>query len=92
MSADTLIPEDIMATAAELVNATIRTYERNEFANNSRDAIAKAILAERERCATIAEGDAKSFDFQAALADGDDMIVGAQTARIAIAHAIRGEA
>ncbi|MBY5692018.1 hypothetical protein HFO41_24870 [Rhizobium leguminosarum] len=44
-----IIPEDIMAIAAELANATIRNYERNERANVARDAIAKAILAERER-------------------------------------------
>lgn len=76
MSADTKIPEDIMATAAELVNATIRNYERNEFANISRDAIAKAILAERERCAMIASD----------LADKHDSRVGDW-----IMSAIRGE-
>lgn len=55
----TEIPDDVMATAAELVNATIRNYERNVPANAARDAVALAILAERQRCADVAqkEGD-----------------------------------
>ncbi|UFS83188.1 hypothetical protein LPB79_13120 [Rhizobium sp. T136] len=47
-------PDDVMATAGELVNAAIRNYERNVAANVARDAIASAILSERHRCAVIA--------------------------------------
>lgn len=48
------IPEDVMATAGELVNTAIGNYERNVAANRARDAIASAILSERHRCAVIA--------------------------------------
>lgn len=37
------IPDGILAAAAELADATIRNYERNQPANIARDAIAKAI-------------------------------------------------
>lgn len=53
--------------------------------------IEKAILSERERCAIIAEGNAEGFDLQRALADGDDMVVGAKSVQLAIARKIRGE-
>jgi hypothetical protein len=42
------IPDDILQAAGELVNFAIRQYENNGFANVSRDAIANALLAERE--------------------------------------------
>ncbi|MBB6488766.1 hypothetical protein [Rhizobium lusitanum] len=46
-------------------------------------------LAERERCAKIAEGDARDFDFQRALADGDDISHGMASAQLEIARRIR---
>lgn len=49
------IPEDVLATAGGLVNTTIRNYEGNVPANVARDVIARAILAERQRCAYVAE-------------------------------------
>jgi len=68
-------------TDGSLVEATVIISE----------AIFAAVIAERERCALIAEGDAKGFDFQNALAEGDDINVGVNTARLAIAKSIRGE-
>ena len=55
------IPKDVEATAAELVNATIRNYENNVPANVARDAVALAILAERQRCADIADQEAEGY-------------------------------
>lgn len=55
------IPDETMAIAAELANAAIRNYERNQPANIARGHIAKAIndavMAERERCARLMEDD-----------------------------------
>lgn len=56
------------------------------------DAIIDAIMAERERCAKIAEGNSGSFDFQRALSNCDDMSYGANTARSEVALAIRSPA
>lgn len=78
------IPDDVMEAAI--------AAEKNMKFNGQTfviAAIARAILAERERCARIAEGNAKSFNFQQALAEGDDMEVGAKSAQIAIAAKIR---
>lgn len=56
------IPDDIMKTAGKLVDLTIRNYEKEVFANVSRDHVAAAILAERQRCADIAEGFRQAHD------------------------------
>lgn len=48
------IPDDIIKTAGRLVDLTIRNYEKEVFANVSRDHVAAAILAERQRCADVA--------------------------------------
>jgi hypothetical protein len=42
-----------------------------------------------EEAAKVAEGNAKEFNFQLALAEGDDMAVGAKSVQIAIAAVIR---
>ncbi|MBY2986409.1 hypothetical protein [Rhizobium leguminosarum] len=83
------IPEDILA-AATAVEDEIMAADLHDI--DTQIIIAKAIMAERERCARIAEGRSKSFDFQKALADHDDMAYGANTSRSEIALAIRGEA
>ena len=84
---DVTIPEDVMQAADaawnELTSLSALGREDETLV------IARAILAERERCAKIAEGDAKTFDFQAALADLRDMEVGLHSARLGIAQAIR---
>ncbi|MGZ2472455.1 hypothetical protein [Sinorhizobium medicae] len=67
MSSDAqIIPEDIMKAAEEaLDNLLCNCVESCGGAAGLRKAsiaeIAKAILAERERCALIVEGDAKRF-------------------------------
>lgn len=48
------IPDDIMTAAGKLVDLTIRNYEKEVFANVSRDHVAAAIFAERQRCADTA--------------------------------------
>lgn len=79
-----------------LMTAAADEIERLLAAKNSptsqlvgSDAIAQAVAIERERCARIAEGTAPTFDFQKALADGDDLSYGRNGARIEIAMAIR---
>lgn len=42
-----------------------------------------------EEAATLAEGSAKTFNFQEALANGDDIEVGAKSVQLSIASAIR---
>lgn len=74
------IPRDVLDAAR---NVTFTSYEDRVRA------ISRAIFAERERCARIAEGNAKSFNFQQAFAEGDDMEVGAKSVQIAIAAEIR---
>jgi hypothetical protein len=78
-------PSDILNSASEAVEAM---PPRPPFKFDVELAIAKAILAERERCAKIAEGNAAQFDFQASLADGNDLEVGANGVRLAIAQEI----
>lgn len=51
--------------------------------------IDQAVAVERERCARIAEGSARRFDFQKALAEQDDLEYGRNGARLDIARAIR---
>lgn len=80
------IVTDICVKRGQMIGFRIMENEYLE------QAIALAILGERRRCAEIAEDGAKGFDFQSALADGDDLLVGAQGAKIAIAAAIRGQA
>ncbi len=55
-------PTDIMETAGRLVDLAIRNYEKEVFANVSRDHVAAAILAERQRCADVAEGFRQAHD------------------------------
>lgn len=78
------IPDDVMRAAWKTLRETFF-----DTRSDTVTIIARAILAERERCARIAEGNAKSFNFQQALAEGDDMEVGAKSAQIAIAAEIR---
>ncbi|MBB3453926.1 hypothetical protein FHT86_002182 [Rhizobium sp. BK313] len=103
MSADgQIIPEDVRVAAEAVLESahraiTVEIIERTRSGNKTvRDIyvaeISKVILAERERCAVIAEGNAKSFDFQRAFAEGDDLPVGAKSVQLAIARKIRGEA
>lgn len=80
------IPDDIRKIAAHALNVA-EDMSGSLFCERV-EVIAKAILAERERCAKIAEGDAVGFDFQSALADGDDLNVGANSARLGIAQEI----
>nr|WP_250808447.1 hypothetical protein [Neorhizobium tomejilense] len=51
--------------------------------------IEQAVRIERERCALIAEGNAKKFNFQNALGEGDDAQYGWNSARLDIAKEIR---
>lgn len=78
------IPKDV----AEQARQTWNKIMNNGYRDGS-ILISQAILAEREACAKIAEGNAKGFDFQRALADGDDMEVGAKSVQLAISDAIR---
>jgi len=78
--------EDVEKTAATLAGPAIASLP-NDYPL-SRLAI-DALNSERERCAQIAEGRSKSFDFQKALASHDDMAYGANTTRTEIALAIR---
>lgn len=58
------IPEDIMATAKKVVeswllprdvrDAAIDSFDMNGLENSMKEIIARAILAERQRCAAIA--------------------------------------
>lgn len=48
-----------------------------------------AVMAERERCAVLAEGDARTYDVQKLLASGDDWLAADVMARIALATVIR---
>jgi len=81
-------PEDIFQTACGIVmNAkSLKSMLRHK---DVVDAIALALIAERERCAAIAESNAKTFDFQKALADCDDAGHGHNSARLQIAVDIR---
>jgi len=81
------IPEDIRIEASNALNAT-ENMAGSLFSERV-DIIAMAILLERETCAKIAEGNARGFNFQSALADGDDMEVGAKSVQLAISDAIR---
>jgi hypothetical protein len=49
----------------------------------------EAVRVERERCAKIAEGNVKQFDFEKALYDCDDAMHGHFSARLQIAVDIR---
>ncbi|MGH0345512.1 hypothetical protein NKY44_17130 [Sinorhizobium meliloti] len=80
------IPADIMDTASR---AAISIHENG--GKGWVDIIAKAILAERERCARIAEGDANRFALHKEMAEFI-YIGGADGARLKISKAIRGEA
>lgn len=75
------IPDDVQKTADEAASKVGAIWDI--------EPIARAILAERERCARIAEGNAKSFNFQRALAECNDIEVGAKSVQLAIASKIR---
>ena len=88
------IPNDIMRTAANIVtDICVKRGQMVGFRNLENEyleqAIATAILAERERCAAIAEGNAKQFDFQKALGNCDDAGHGHFSARLQVAADIR---
>lgn len=57
----------------------------SEAEQREKDARVKAL----EEAATLAEGSAKNFNFQEALANGDDIEVGAKSEQLSIAIAIR---
>lgn len=57
----------------------------SELEQREKDARVKAL----EDAATLAEGSAKNFNFQEALANGDDIEVGAKSEQLSIAIAIR---
>jgi hypothetical protein len=78
------IPAEILQ-AAEAVHLSIL----GRGISASVDFIARALMDRDERAAKIAEGNAKSFDFQQALADCDDFVAGFNSARLSIAAAIR---
>lgn len=84
------IPEDVMKAAHAVRDKTCADAECTFDAGcGCLDAIARAIMAERERCAEIAEGNSRSFNFQKALAECRDNEHGYESGRLAAAEAIR---
>jgi hypothetical protein len=61
----TTIPDDIMRVADNIANERFALGLRVENVQELSDAIANAILAERERCAQIADGYELSFENEA---------------------------
>ncbi|MFK5639557.1 hypothetical protein ACI50E_17100 [Brucella sp. ZJ1_1] len=65
------IPEDIEATAKKAVelwlpprdvrDAAIDSFDMNGLVNSVKETIARAILAERQRCADVAEKEGQGF-------------------------------
>lgn len=85
------IPADLDKAARELareIRSAVEGCNCSDCMIVAHEHAFSALLAERQRCAKIAEGDAAEFDFQQALADGDDLNVGANSARLGITREI----
>lgn len=81
------IPDDVMEAAREAVEAM---PARAPFKSDVEIAIARAIMAERERCAKIAETRAEFFRQMTKYVDGPIARISAASADV-IAKSIRGE-